>query len=238
MSLAHRDRQPEVMDDPTLDAEQHRHALAGLARINRWTHSGNIFWPYLKQLAQQSKQPLRVLDLATGSGDIPLSLARLAGKQGVNLVIEGCDISDTALSVARAKAPECRFFQCDLLAEPIPTGYDVVLSSLFLHHLETPDVVRLLTNVQAAKPRMILMSDLVRGRLNYGLVWFASRALSRSPVVHVDGPLSIRAAFTSAELLQLAHDAGLEDAIIRSTPPCRMLLKWMPPHSKVDGRKQ
>lgn len=226
MSLAHRDRQPEVMDDPTLDADQHRHALAGLARINRWTRSGHVFWPRLKQLAQQSKKPLRVLDLATGSGDIPLSLTRLARKHSVELVVEGCDISDIALSVARQQAPDCRFFQRDLLAEAIPTGYDVVLSSLFLHHLETPDVVRLLANVKAAEPRMILMSDLVRGRLNYGLVWLASRIFSRSSVVHIDGPLSIRAAFTRGELLQLTQEAGLEGVTIRSTPPCRMLLEW------------
>ena len=227
MSLAHRNRQPEVMDDPTLDDASHRQALAGLARINRWTRSGRVFWPSLKQLAQQHAK-LRVLDLATGSGDIPLTLAKLAHRHGVALEIEGCDISDTALSVARKQVPGCRFFQHDLLKEPIPTGYDVILSSLFLHHLDTPDVVKLLQNAKLAQPRMILMSDLVRGPLNLGLVWLASRVLSRSPVVHVDGPLSVRAAFTRAELLQLAHDAGLQTATIRATHPCRMLLQWTP----------
>ena len=109
MSLTQRDRQPELMDDPTLDAQQHRQALAGLARINRWTRSGRIFWPSLKRLTQQTKRPLRVLDLATGSGDIPLSLTGIAQKQGVELVVDGCDVSDIALSVARQQSPNSSF---------------------------------------------------------------------------------------------------------------------------------
>lgn len=53
--------------------------------------------------------------------------------------------------------------------------------------------------------------------------------LSRSPVVHFDGPASVRAAYTPAELRALADQAGLAGATVRPVFPCRMLLTWSRP---------
>lgn len=88
---------------------------------------------------------------------------------------------------------------------------------------------RLLAAMKAAAGRLVLVSDLVRGRLNLGLVTAACRALSRSPVVHFDGPASVRAAYTPAELRALADQAGLAGATVRPVFPCRMVLTWSRP---------
>jgi hypothetical protein len=53
-----------------------------------------------------------------------------------------------------------------------------------------------------------------------------TRLLSRSPVVHVDGPRSVAAAFTPAEALDLAQRAGLTGATVVRRWPCRFLLTW------------
>ena len=55
------------------------------------------------------------------------------------------------------------------------------------------------------------------------------RVLSRSPVVHVDGPRSARAAWTVTELRGLAERAGLAGASVERRLPCRMLLDWSRP---------
>jgi hypothetical protein len=98
MSLAHRHRQPELMDDPALDPVEHRRALAGLARINAVSGSAKVLWPALRTLARQHARPLRVLDIATGSGDVPLALHRLAVKENLPITFAGCDLSPVAIT--------------------------------------------------------------------------------------------------------------------------------------------
>jgi hypothetical protein len=44
--------------------------------------------------------------------------------------------------------------------------------------------------------------------------------------VHTDGPLSVRNAFTPAEISGLAKKAGWTNFVVRAHFPARMLLIW------------
>lgn len=226
MSLARRHRQPELMDDPALDPAEHRRALAGLARINAVSNSAGVLWPSLRRLAVQLNRPLRVLDIATGSGDVPLALLRLAAREKLPITLAGCDLSAVAIGVAKRVPSPVEFFTLDVLNAPFPDGFDAFTCSLFLHHLDEPDVVALMGKMRAANPRLILVNDLERSRFNYLAVWVASRLFSRSRVVHADGPLSIQGAFTVGEMKGMAEEAGLTGATVRAKFPCRLLLEW------------
>src|SRR4051812_815774 len=82
-SLSQRRCQPEVMDQPGLCPDHHRAALRGLARLNLFGSAG-VLWPALAAMAKRIPgRPLRVLDLATGGGDVPLRLWRRARRSGV-----------------------------------------------------------------------------------------------------------------------------------------------------------
>ncbi len=227
-ALAHRERINELMDDPALDPAAHRGALAGLARINRVSDSPGVLWPAIRDLARVSAgAAVRVLDVATGSGDVPRVLAAKAARAGLaNLSFAGCDISPTAVEAARRAAPGLAFFTHDALRDPLPPGYDAVTCSLFLHHLSDADAVALLGRMAAAAGRLLLVNDLDRSRFNYLAVWAACRLLSRSPVVRFDGPASVRSAFTAGETRALAERAGLAGATVRRRFPCRYLLTW------------
>jgi 2-polyprenyl-3-methyl-5-hydroxy-6-metoxy-1,4-benzoquinol methylase len=228
-SLSRREIVPELMDDPRLDPAEHRHALAGLSRLNRWSRAAEAFWPTLQRLALGGK-PVRLLDVATGSGDVPITLAKWAKAAGLQVEVHGCDISDTALSEARARGVgvNATFFRHNAVRDPLPDGFDLVTCSLFLHHLPVAQVVAVLRHMRGAG-RTVMVNDLARGRLNFALVWLASHALTRSRVVHYDGPVSVRAAFTRMELQQLADTAGLSGAPVQRLWPCRMLLTWSKP---------
>lgn len=226
MSLARRHRQPELMDDPALDPAEHRRALAGLARINAVSGSAKLLWPAIRQLARTVNRPVKVLDIATGSGDVPASLHRRAEREGLPVELAGCDISPVAVEVASGGGSAVRIFSLDVLRDPLPTGFDVLTCSLFLHHLDEPEVISVLQKMREADPRLILVNDLERSRLNYLAVWVASRLFSRSRVVHADGPLSIEGALTVPEMRSLAERAGLTGATVRAAFPCRMLLEW------------
>jgi len=222
-----RDRQPERMDDPHLAPVEHRRALLGLARINKLTRSAQLFLPIIKELqAEVAPKPLRILDVATGSGDIPAALQQLVGRHAFPIQLSACDISPLAIEEARAAAPGVNFFVHDVLKDPLPGEYDLVICSLFLHHLEHAQQLHLLREMARVSVRGIALSDLVRSRLNYWLVWIAARLASRSHIVHEDGPLSVRAALTISEMQALALEAGLNNSTVKSCFPSRFLMIW------------
>lgn len=231
--LNQRRREPELMDQPNLECARHVHALQGLARINRWSRSAGILWPPLRDLARQTARTLRVLDLATGGGDVPLRLWQRARRVGIALQLEGCDLSPVAVAhaetAAQQQGADVRFFVHDALNGPLLEGYDVLLCSLFLHHLDDAPARTFLERLGRQANHLVLVSDLVRGWPGYLLARIGTRLLSRSPVVHTDGPLSVRAAFTRAELLLLAEQAGLRGATVSWRWPWRMLLTWRRP---------
>lgn len=189
--IAKRNRQPELMDQPGLAAAEHGLALRGLARVNWFSRSAAIFWPTLRELArEQHGSPLRVLDVACGGGEVTVALVQRARREGVSLQMTGCDFSDTALVIARSHAEqanvEIEFFRHDVLKEPLPARFDVVICSLFLHHLDEPDAISVLRSMSQAG-QAVLVNDLVRSRRGYLLAVIGTRLLSRSRIVHVDG---------------------------------------------------
>jgi len=229
-SLAQRNRIPELMDDPALDPAAHAQALRGLARLNAWSRSDAVLWPVVEEVSRRKVgYPIKVLDVATGAGDVPTALWRRATTARLPVELFGCDVSPTAVQHAThaaigASAP-IRFFQHDVLRDPLPERYDLVTCSLFLHHLSEPEAVTLLTRLRDAADA-VAINDLARSKLNYMLVWVATRFLSRSPVVHFDGPASVQSAFTPAEAKALAERAGMANAIVHPRFPCRFLMTW------------
>lgn len=226
------------MDQSGLDPESHTEALDGLGRLHRIGRSARGIWPPIRDLARSSApSSLRILDVATGGGDLPIALWQLGLRAGVSLEIDGFDRSSQAVAYARQKACRARsgvrFFLRDALAQEIPPGYDVVLCSLFLHHLERPEALSLLKRMAGAAGRMVLLHDLVRSRVNVVLMGAGAALFTQSPVVHADAPQSVQAAFTIPEVSAMAQEAGLTGARIVPKHPFRFLLIWKRP--AADG---
>lgn len=170
-----------------------------------------------------------MLDVAAGSGDMVVRLASRARRCGAPFRFTACDVSGIACSAAVERAEAAgvgvEAVRMDALHGELPP-HDVVMCHLFLHHLDEPDIISLLKRMKRAARRGVLISDLTRTRVGYGLAWIASRAVTGSRIVHTDALLSVRAALTPEELAGLAGRAGLGDACIRRVWPERMLLLW------------
>ena len=228
-----RSRRPELMDQPGLELVEHVRALQGLGRINVLSRVGSVLWPPIERLARlkgTSDRPLRVLDLATGGGDTPIALARRAAAKRLDVDIDGCDISAQAIHYAQEQASArgvlVKFFVLDALSERLPSNYDVLFCSLFLHHLDETNAIALLSRMAASAQRLILVDDLIRNRWGYLLALAGCHLLSGSRIVHIDGPISVAAAFTPDEALSLAERAGLQGTTLTRHWPQRYLLSW------------
>jgi len=233
-SLACRDLQPELMDQPGLEADRHRQALAGLARTNWLGGVSRSLWRRIRRLrtAQGVLSELSICDIASGAGDVTVGLCRRAKRDGVKLRVTGYDISpcavETAQSRADAEGVDARFELRDVLTSPPESlgRFDVVMCSTFLHHLTEEQAVELLRRMAQMARRLVLVSDLERRRLGYNLAQVVVRIVTRSEVVHYDGPQSVAASFTADEARGLAARAGLAKAEVRRTWPFRYLLSW------------
>jgi hypothetical protein len=161
-------------------------------------------------------------------------LARRSGLGADDIELHACDFSARALEMAQSAAAAeevpLKVHLVDVLRGSLPIQADVVMNSLFLHHFSDDDVRQILEKLRAAAERLLLVEDLLRTQLGYALCFIGIHALSRSKVVHVDGLLSVRAAFRCDEIRQLAARAGLAGARIERHWPERFLIAWEPPY--------
>ncbi|NJD20662.1 MAG: methyltransferase domain-containing protein [Gemmatimonadetes bacterium] len=217
------------MDDPGLDPARHRAALDALAKVNRLSATAGRSWRELARRRPPRNRPFRLLDVACGGGDVAVSLALRAARRGFPLEVHGCDRSPVALGYARDAARragvEVELLELDVLAEPLPGGYDLACSSLFMHHLSDDAAVVLLA-AMARAAEAVLVQDLRRTRVGWALAVLTLNTVARSDVARVDGLRSVAAAFTLEEASALAGRAGLTGAGVRPCWPQRFTLSW------------
>jgi 2-polyprenyl-3-methyl-5-hydroxy-6-metoxy-1,4-benzoquinol methylase len=220
------------MDDPELDPVQHRRALTDLARIHQFTNSVSQIWgPIRQRIIASGSRHASILDLGCGDGYMLRRLNTDAKKAGISLELFGCDFSATALETAQRLAKEANapieFFSFDVTSgRDLPVEADFVICSLFLHHFDEQQVVAILKVLNAAARHSVLIHDLRRTRLGYVLCWIGVHALSNSPVVRTDGLLSVRAAFTVAEIERLLEKADIKHAKITTGWPQLFTISW------------
>lgn len=232
MTLA-RVRVDELMDQPGIEESRHLAALAGLRRLNQVSQISSLLFAQIKhriarhRMVYRNDRPLRVLDVASGSGDLPIDWLLRAKRRNLSLQVTALDRSDVALEAASKAAHEAGVelgtVQRDCLQSGLPVGFDVVTCSLFMHHLDPPDVSNLVHEMWRAASQSIVICDLERSRANLALVAASSRLLSRSDIVHHDAAASVRAAYTRGEFAVLLHHALGYSVRVKSMFPCRFL---------------
>jgi 2-polyprenyl-3-methyl-5-hydroxy-6-metoxy-1,4-benzoquinol methylase len=236
-----RNLQPELMDDPDLDPRSHRAALRGLARINRLSDAPGPIWGAIRSWSEAGGvSKATMADIASGSGDVLLGVARRALRHGLNLEIHALDISDEAL---RATSERCRsehvpvtLHHVDVVAgnlSDLRARFDIVMCSLFLHHLRDEQIESMLRSMSGMiRPGgIIVISDLVRSRIGFFAARAVPKLLTRSRVVHIDAVRSVEGALTREELGVIADRAGLTGYSLSRVWPFRMLMTWQRGHS-------
>jgi 2-polyprenyl-3-methyl-5-hydroxy-6-metoxy-1,4-benzoquinol methylase len=221
----------ELMDAPDVDQAEHERALRALRRLNRLSGAvGMVAAPIYDLALRQGLLRLSILDVACGGGDVPVGVARQLNAAGIEASLLLTDRSLTALSTARHAAESTRLPAHCVLGDA-PDGLpdetcDFVTNSLFLHHLERAQVVATLAAMARRARGALVVADLRRSRFGAVVAWVICRLVTRSPIVHFDGPVSVRAAWTPEELKAMAAEAGLKGAQVRRRWPWRMVLVW------------
>lgn len=227
--MRERELQPELMDDPSQDAGELARSLEDLRGVNRWLGGNAAVLRRLGPLIlrEGASGPVTLLDVATGSADLPLLLVRWSRRHGVELRVTAIDFHPTTARVARectAHEAGVRIVQANALELPFATrAFHFAMCCTALHHFTSAEAERVIEEMDRVARAGWLVSDLRRTRAAMlGVRLLAATVWRRHPVTRTDGPRSVAAAFTLAELRRLADAAGAGAAVVRREPLFRL----------------
>jgi ubiquinone/menaquinone biosynthesis C-methylase UbiE len=206
----------ELLDRPDNSVEEIRENLRDLERLNRYFGGVRTVLVHLgRMVGEHSQSSLTILDIATGSADIPRAICRWARKRKLAVAIEAVDQGDQVLAAATEWSidfPEIRLRRVQAPLLPYPdSSFDYVISSLFFHHLNETEGILLLREMARVARRGLMVNDLLRSRLAYLLTAIITRLLSGNRLTRHDGPISVLRGFRPQELRRMATKAGLAD---------------------------
>jgi ubiquinone/menaquinone biosynthesis C-methylase UbiE len=203
--------------------------LADLRRINRLLGGTRVV---LKALAADidrgGQRDISLLDVGTGSADIPATVLDWCKARGVSAQVAALDLSERNLRIAGARlgiSPEINLLRADALQLPFARrSFDYVTASLFLHHFRDDDVARLLADFARVARRAVIVNDLVRNLVPYYFMKITGPLLATSFLTRSDGPVSVLRGFTAEDFHRLAAAAGLRRFRVERVFPYRLSL--------------
>jgi len=201
---------PELMDRPQPVTRELECDLANLRSFNRWFGGHRLVRHFLRCWLRPNGKA-RILDVATGSGDIPRLIVDHARRQNVSVHIDAIDQQASTIEIARGLSvayPEIDFYCADLFEWNLPELYDIVLCSLTLHHFSNDGAVRVLQKVRELSIARILVADLRRARWLTCAVYLVTATIYRDEMTKTDARLSAARAFNFGEMRELAERAG------------------------------
>ncbi|SRR5581483_9535908 len=202
--------EPELMDVPQPVSRELEADLDNLGKINRYFGGHRLVRTFLKAWLKPGRS-YRLLDLATGPGDVPRMIVQWARQRGISVKIDAVDLHPSTLEIARRRSadfPEINFVRADARTYTDAVTYDFVCCSLALHHFSEQDAMRVLRRACELSHDKVLISDLERGWFTWLCIYFITSAFFRDPMTKYDARLSVKRAFSYRELDLLAQQAG------------------------------
>lgn len=201
------------MDTEAVEAADFAACLRDLAAVNTATLARGPTVDFMRRASRRAPgRTLTVLDVGCGDGDMLRRLHRWARRTGRALSLIGVDLNPLSVQAAEAATPSGLgiAYRCMDAFDPALGDHDVILSSLFTHHLTDPEVMQFLASMEQRARVGWFVNDLHR----HALAYHGFRALSSLAgwhrFVRHDGPLSVARSFRRDDWDRLLRAAGLE----------------------------
>jgi len=205
VSTKYRSEAKEIMDDLDYNGPILHDALNKLAKINQWLGGNIVTINGLKKALKSHKktETITIIDLGCGGGDILREVATFGKKHNYNFKLVGLDANPHTINYAKTlsqKYDNIEFKTIDIFSEAFKTlEYDLVLTTLFLHHFKEAELVSSLKPVLEKAKLGIVVNDLHRNKIAYYLFKLLCLTIKNKTIVE-DGLTSVLRGFKRKEL--------------------------------------
>ncbi len=217
--FAHRSSEDELMDTEPVGFDEFDACLVDLAKVNRWTLAYRPTKGFFDRLAYRLRRlgrPVEIVDVGSGHGDMLREIDVWAARRGIEVRLTGVDLNPWSRASAIAATKQDRgieWITADAFSYQPARGIDVVVSSLFTHHLTDSFVVEFVKWMEATARLGWFVNDLHRHPVPYHFFRYFSKVAGFHRFVQHDGPVSIARAFSRSDWTRLLSSADLpEDA--------------------------
>jgi 2-polyprenyl-3-methyl-5-hydroxy-6-metoxy-1,4-benzoquinol methylase len=213
INTKYRSRMAEKMDDFSISGLELRKTLITLEKINKWLGGNRVTLNGIKKVlnGHPKQEPITILDLGCGGGDILRDVAEYGKQKGYSFKIIGVDANKSTLGYAKELSqsfPDISFLHCDIFSEEFKRiEYDLVLTSLFLHHFDDQQLEKMIKGILEKASIGIVVNDLHR----HAMAYFLFRLLclfTTNDMVREDGLISILKGFKRDELIRISENIG------------------------------
>lgn len=224
--LARRSHAPELMDSASVPFEEFRQCLQHLEIVNRCTFAYRPTLAWLDRVTKTNPmdRPLVILDVGSGHGDMLRRIAAWAARRGLPVELRGIDLSPWSARAAKQATPPgspIRYETGNIFDLAGDRPVDLVVSSLFTHHLADDELIRFLRWMTARATIGWFINDLHRHILPYHFIRTVMRLVPANRMVRHDAAVSVARSFTRADWVGLLRQAGLD--------PARVSIEWFFP---------
>ena len=223
-----RSNKKELLDETNIQQDLLFKNLRELDILNRTSGGHAISIKGLKLLVTDHTKIYHIVDLGCGSGDSLRSIADWARKNTFNVKLTGVDMNANVIEYLGKqciKYPEINGITSDYQKYlDQNTSIDIVHCSLFCHHLNETELIRLFTYFSENVTIGFIINDLQRTRMAYYSAWFFTRLLNGSTLAKNDGPVSVLRAFKVSELKLLLEKANIKNYNIQKNRLFRFLV--------------
>ncbi len=213
----------EILDRDDVSESELRASFGFMRMVNRFFGGTRAVLDYFS--AHSLPSNFSVLDLGFGGGDIAYALSAWAKAQGKQAVITGVDINPFCVAFANEhfKAPSLRYFRASAFDLGSLGEFDYIISSMFFHHLNNEEIVRLLRLMAKHARRGFLVNDLYRSWPAYGGAVALALPTFQGIILN-DAPVSVKRAFKEEDFERYRDLAAIPSAKISRKPVFRITL--------------
>ncbi len=223
-----RRRGVELLDDPAVTPEITTRSMMDVERANLLFGGLRAALDELSSALAEVPRCATLLDVGTGSADIPAAARTLAAKRGVTLRTIGFDCSEALLRRHRGRL-EGTVVCGDALRLPFrDRSVDIVMCSQVLHHFPEPEALELVGEMNRVARARVVISDLRRSWIAAGGLWIASFLLGFHYVSRHDGVVSVMRGFVPQELSALVELATQQRSQVHRHLGFRVTTSWKP----------
>ena len=196
---------PELMDGDC-SYDDFRGCLRSLEQVNRWLLGYRPTMAWLKRLPHGLRDPVHIVDVGSGGGDLLRQIAGWARKRGTAVQLTGIDLNPYAARAAAESTPKelgIAWVTGDALEYRPEKPVDIVVSSLLAHHLEDEEIIALLRWMEATSQVGWFINDLERSEWSCRMFGWVGKMVEWHRFVRHDGPVSFRRAFREEDWVRL-----------------------------------